>query len=136
MAKPVPVEVKSDDCLITVNGEKYAVHEGESVWLVPGRSVGAVHALNRLFNVSTQMAAVAGEPDEVATVTRLADQSYQGVCEALARCIQRWNWTDLLGNPLPQPNGDPSAFNALTPEEIYWLLGAAKGETEAQRKNG
>lgn len=136
MAKPQPIEVKSDDCIVTIDGEKYALHEGESVWLVPGLSVGTIHAMNGLMGVSAQMDAAKGEPDELATITRLADRSFQAVCEALAQRVQRWTWTDVNGRPLPQPNGEPDAFGALMPEELFWLLSAAKGETASPRKNG
>lgn len=135
MAKPQAIEIKSDDCVVTIDGEKYALHEGESVWLIPGLSVGTIRAMNTLMAVGPRMDAAKGEPDELATITRLADESFQAVCEALAQRVQRWTWTDLLGNALPQPGGAVESFQSLTPEELFWLLSAAKGETAGARKN-
>lgn len=135
MAKPKPVEVPSDDCVVTIDGEQYTPHEGESVWLIPGLSVGAINAINSFTAIGTQMEAARGEPDEYRRQAALADQALQGLCRALAPRIVRWNWTDAAGRPLPQPDGTPQRLQALESEEVAWLLAACQGETPARRGN-
>lgn len=136
VAKPQAIEVPSDDCLVTVGGEKIAVHEGESVTLLPGMSVGAISAANTLMSLGPKLAAAEGEPDQVQQQTALADDAMTRLCASLAPRIVSWTWTDMAGRPLPQPDGTAGPLMALEVEELIWLLGAAKGETAAPRKNG
>ena len=68
-------------------------------------------------------------------VTALMDGALQGLARGLAPRIVRWNWTDWLGNPMPQPDGTVGPLLALETEELYWLLSAVKGETTGQAKN-
>ncbi len=138
MAKPVPVEVKSDDCLVTVNGEKCAVHEGESVWLFQGQSVAEMRAVTRLAQLQVQVDALKGSNDQAAAMTLLAEIEglFDALCAMLAPRVVRWTWTDLLGNPMPQPDGTPGVLARLDSEELFWLLQAAKGEAGGGRKNG
>ena len=135
MAKPQPIEIGSDDCVVTINGEACTPHEGESVWIIPGLSVGAINALTTLTQTGVAMEAAKGEPDEGARVTALMDGALQGLARGLAPRIVRWNWTDWLGNPMPQPDGTVGPLLALETEELYWLLSAVKGETTGQAKN-
>ena len=66
MPKPVPVEVESDDCLVTVNGEKCAVHEGERVWLFKGQSVSEMRVVSRLAQMQVQVDALKDSGDTAA----------------------------------------------------------------------
>jgi hypothetical protein len=135
VAKPQPIQVPADACVVTIDGTAYTPHEGESVWVIPGLSIGAINALTVLTQTGVAMDAAKGEADEGQRVTALMDRSLQGLSRALAQRIVRWDWTDMLGNPLPQPNGTPEPLMALEAEELYWLLSAVKGETPAQAKN-
>lgn len=136
MAKPTRVTVPSDDCTVTINGEKYTPHEGETVTLVPGLSVGAMAAINKLISFQPALDAATGEPDEGARQFTIADEAMQALCKALAPRIIAWTWTDAAGRPLPQPDGTPEPLQALETEELAWLITACKGETPDQRKNG
>lgn len=138
MAKPVTVEVKSDDCLVTVNGEKHAVHEGESVWLFQGHSVGEMRAVSRLAHLQVQVDALKDGGDQEGAMALLAeiDALFDAICAMLAPRVVRWTWTDLRGNPMPQPDGTAAFLARLESEELFWLLQAAKGEAGGGRKNG
>lgn len=136
MAKPQPITVPSDDCLVAIGGEKYAVHEGETVTLIPGMTVGAINAANALMQIGPKLAAAEGEPDQVQQQTALADDAMQALCVALAPRLVAWTWTDVAGRPLPPLDGTTAPLMALEAEELLWLLGAAKGETAGARKNG
>ena len=135
MPKPVPVEVTSDDCLVTVNGEKVAVHEGESVWLFKGQSVSEMRAVSRLAQMQVQVDALKDGGDRAAALALMAeiDAIFDDVCAMLAPRIVRWNWTDLLGNPMPQPDGSTRILARLESEELFWLLQAAKGDAGGGR---
>lgn len=136
MAKPEPIEIPSDDCVVTIDGTRYTPHEGESVWLIPGLSVGAIAALSAFTAIGAEMEAAQGEPDEFERQAGLADRALQGLCRALAPRVIRWTWTDMAGRPLPQPDGTPERLQALESEEVAWLLAACQGETPARRGNG
>lgn len=135
MAKPVPVEVKSDDCTVTVNGVAYTPHEGESVWLFQGQSVGEMRALGRLMGLQTVIDGAKGEKGQEAAmaVLRAVDEAFDDICAMLAPRVVSWNWTDLRGDPLPQPDGSPDGLARLESEELFWLLQAARGDN---RPNG
>lgn len=136
MAKPKPVTVPSDDCLVTVGGEQFNVHEGETVTLIPGMTVEAIAAVNKLLGLTPQIDAARGEADEGAQVVALSDNAMQALCRALAPRIVSWTWTDMTGRPLPQPDGTPERLMALETAELAWLISACQGETPAARKNG
>lgn len=136
MAKPKGITIPSDDCLVTVGGEKYAVHEGETVTLVPGLNVEAMAAIRKLTSFQPQVDAAEGEDNEGARVFEIAESAMVSICRALAPRILGWTWTDLTGRPLPQPDGTPDRLMALESEELAWLIAACKGETPAARKNG
>ncbi len=136
MAKPKPVEVLSDDLTITIDGETFTPHEGESVTLLRGLSVGAINAINQLINIAPAIDAASGESNEGARVMQISDQAFQQLCRALAPRIVSWTWTDAAGRPLPQPDGTADPLQALETEELAWLLSACKGETAGARKNG
>lgn len=138
MPKPVPVEVKSDDCLVTVNGEPCAVHEGESVWLFKGQSVSEMRVVSRLAQMQVQVDALKDSGDTAAALALMAeiDAVFDDVCAMLAPRLVRWTWTDLLGNPMPQPDGTARFLARLESEELFWLLQAAKGDAGGGRKNG
>lgn len=136
MSKPEPIVVPSDDCDVTVNGETYFPHEGETITLIPGLSAGAVSAINTFMSIGTRIDAVSGEPDEGARVTAIADEALQKLCAALASRVVSWTWTDAAGRPLPQPDGTPEPLLALESSELLWIITAVKGETRSARKNG
>lgn len=136
MAKPQAVTIPSDDCLVNIDGVRYALHEGETVTLIHGMSVGAMTSLNAMLQIGPKLAAADGEPDEKLQHARLADDAMQALCAALAPRLVAWTWTDVAGRPLPQPDGTTGPLMALDPAEIGWLVMAAKGETAGARKNG
>lgn len=136
MAKPLPVEIPSDDCTVTIDGTTYTPHEGESVTLFPGMSVGAMNSFNELISYQPQLDAAAGEPNEALRQSKIANDAMQALCRALAPRIVSWTWTDMAGRLLPQPDGTPGPLQALESEEVAWLIRAARGETPSARKNG
>ena len=136
MAKPKPVTIPSDDCIVTVAGEQYAVHEGETVTLIRGFNVEGIAAIKRLVEIAPALDAARGEPNEGMRVVETTDSAMQAVCRALAPRIVSWTWTDMAGRPLPQPDGTPERLMALETQELSWLIAACTGETPGERKNG
>lgn len=128
-----PLRIASDDCAVYVgrviqdgevtdNGTPHYVHLGEWVELIPYSSIGEM------------MTATAFTPQDTAAIQ---SDKMRRICEALARRVTAWSWTDIMGDPLPQPYGEAGAFEALSADEIVWLLGASqRGEGVAERKNG
>jgi len=140
-ANKVPaVTIPSDDCIVHVGmvvedgkiveeGESYAVHQGETVTLIPNPNVREYLALQRL-----SAALANGVPDGDAG--REAERALDDLCDLLARRIVSWTWTDEYGDPWPQPKRNPAVLKELDSEELFYLVSAAKGEAPGQRKNG
>lgn len=135
MSKPQPRRVPSDDCAVVIDGDTYYPHEGEWVELVGSTTVGDFMALANLERVSVELDAARGEPDEALQMLRAMDGYFSQVCDGLARRVTAWTWTDDQSQPLPNPKGNPDAFAALRPDELKYLIGLARGEQAADRKN-
>lgn len=128
-----PIRIESDDCAVYLgrviedgkiigDGTPHYIHQGEWVELVPYGSIGEM------------MAATSFAPQDTVA---LQSEKMRNICVTLARRVTGWNWTDIMGAPLPQPYGRPEIFEALSADEIVWLIGASqKGEGVAERKNG
>jgi len=138
----IPLQaIVSDDCEVVIgrlineqNGEivqagaPFRPHTGETVNILPIPSLGEVLALGRFGAIAS------GERTPEAMIEM--DSAMDDLCEALSRRIISWDWTDMLGDPLPQPYKRPDIIKGLTAEEIMWLRGAVSGETPGARKNG
>lgn len=134
------VRVASDDCAIMQGrvirdgviihpGDPVYVHQGEWVEIIPVQSMREFLALTGLIGI------VPGEQSQAAKIAQLRTPLME-LCDVLARRVLAWNWTDLMGEPLPQPYGKPDVIQMLSDDEMLWLVTAAQGETGAQRKNG
>lgn len=51
-------------------------------------------------------------------------QAIPYMTELLATTIIEWNWTDDRGEPLPDPEDDPSVIDNLTVAEVRFLVDA------------
>ena len=123
-----PVRVASDQCMVTVGqivengvitnpGTAYPVHVGEWVEILPAATVQEVIALTSMQRL---MAGPTQDVTEVETVFRM-------MTKELSKRVIAWNWTDMMGQPLAQPYGDPDAIAGVTTEELLWLEDAASG---------
>lgn len=50
--------------------------------------------------------------------------------ESIIKAIQKWNWTDNEGKPLPLPKDDKSVLDKLTEAEIVFLFNAYLDKTD------
>ncbi len=140
LKKGIPIiRAPSDDCLLYPNkrfeldengvptglqdrGEGIAVHEGEWVEFVPMASMLQYLGLGTVVGNKKEM-------DE-------RDASFDVVCEGLSKKIIRWNWTDIVGEPYPQPFKNPAVLRSLEDDELVHLIQLLQSdETEGQRKN-
>ncbi|MCH9011287.1 MAG: hypothetical protein IIC21_11730 [Chloroflexi bacterium] len=131
LKKGLPIKrVPSDDCLLypkkmfetdeggvpaqlKERGEGIAVHVGEWVEIVPMASMFQYLRLEKG-----------------------SDLAFDAVCENLSKKIVRWNWTDILGDPYPQPFRNPAVLRTLEDDELVYLIKLLQtGETEGERKN-
>ena len=128
------VRIPSDDCMVYVGrkveegkvtreGTPYAVHKGEWVEVMPVVSMEQYLALSALASLT------AVEHEKIGL-------AFESLCKELASRIITWNWTDMMGEPLPSPYGRPEVLRALSNDEWMWLVLAVQGETPAQRGNG
>jgi hypothetical protein len=138
MAKPQkPTRVvPSDDCWVTEAGERFNPHEGETVTVLKGWSIGALHSLQMLRRAPVEVAAVKGEENEGGKIADVMDAAFMNVCAELAHRVVEWTWTDDLGRPLPPLDGSTAPFLHLRTDELYWLIGACQGESSVEKKDG
>lgn len=134
--KPKPVRIKSDDCVVLVQGQQYHVHRGEWIETYVGVTAGQLANFDALADAHEVAQQVKGDPDGGRQSIRAMSSALQQTMEALADRITAWNWTDHTGAALPKPYKDPGAFKTLTVDELIYLTGAVQGETEEQRGNG
>ena len=135
MAKPLPKRVPSDDCAVLIDGAVYYPHEGEYVDVMPGMSVGELQSIEHLRRLGVEIQALEGEPDAQSRLLALLDPHYEELYRLLAARLVAWNWTDDRGRAIGPPD-DVANLRTLRPEELYYLLFAAQGETPGARKNG
>src|SRR3990167_390701 len=137
MAKPVARRISSDDCVVTSGGDEYRPHEGEWVEMIPGITLGELHALRQLREMGIKLAAAGGGDDEEAgKAVAVMDDAFSDTIRYLSRRIVSWNWTDDTGMAYEQPQDDPMVIRSLRPEELRYLVMPAEGESPTERKNG
>lgn len=128
-----PKRIPSDDCVVVIgrkvkdgkiiaDGIAHKVHEGEWVEMI---CIQSIREQIQLINLR-----------DSAGSDQIASHALKGICEELAKRVIAWNWTDIMGNPLPQPYGQPDIIEGLTSDEIIWLFTQfSDGETTGERKN-
>ena len=128
-----PKRIPSDECMVTVGreisdgkitaeGMAYKMHEGEWVDILPVRTL---REMTRLVDLRSS------KGNDI-----LLSHALKETCEELAKRVMDWNWTDVMGQPLPQPYGHPEIIEGLYSDEIIWLLTQLSGaETTGERKN-
>jgi hypothetical protein len=137
MAKPTAITVPSDDCVVTIGGKPYNVHEGETVTLVEtAPTIRDQQALLAFHMLGPKVAAAEGDPEELQAILPLLDRALEDVCAMLAERVVDWTWTNDRGRPLPKPDGTGEPFKALRDDEVMYLIEVVKGESPAARKNG
>lgn len=128
-----PRRVPSDDCTVCIGreikdgqivnaGTPYRVHEGEWVEVLPIVSVRRWLSLRHMMD---------GTASDGASLEKALD----ALCHELSERVMAWNWTDMSGQPLPQPYRNEAVFRDLSDDEILWLALASQGESPGERKN-
>ena len=128
------IKVMADDCAINIGqvitdgevidpGVAHYVHIGEWVELMPVMAVKEVMQLSRLQRGSEETGGLG--------------ESLAELCKELSKRIMKWNWTDLVGDPIDQPYKRPEILEELSADELLWLVNAAGGqEVPETRKKG
>ena len=128
------IKVLSDECAINVGqviedgeitnpGTPHYVHEGEWVEVLPVMSVREVMNISRLQTS-------AGDSSKLG-------ENLTSLCNELSHRVISWNWTDIMGEPMEQPYNRADVLEALTSEELIWLMSATgSGESADARKKG
>ena len=119
------IKIKSDDCAINIGqviedgeitnpGVPHYVHIAEWVEIMPVMAVREVMQLSRLQR---------GSEDTTGLGENLSE-----LCRELSKRVIKWNWTDLMGQPMEQPYSRPDVIEELSSDELLWLVNAAGGE--------
>ncbi len=135
-------EVDSSDCevslgreikdgKVTNEGTPYRIHEGEKVWVLPVNNLRESLALAHFGAFDNE-----GSDDDRRESMLALERSLDDICSQLSKRVVKWDWTDMMGEPLPQPYRNPQVFHDLTEDEILWLVATARGESPGERKNG
>ena len=125
------IRVKSDDCAISVGqvveggevvdqGTPHYVHKGEWVEILPVITVKEVMQISKLQNAGDNASGLG--------------ENLSLLCKELSRRGIKWNWTDLMGEPIDQPYDRPDILEGLSSEELMWLMGAASGGESADAR--
>lgn len=111
--------------VITDEGETYYPHEGETVWCLPIGTTEAYLEMAEFEDLSISDVGIVG--------LRQLDEKLVDLCQALAKVIVAWDWTDNRRQPLPPPDAD--VLHGLEVDELLWLSSAVRGEVPSERKN-
>ena len=125
------IRVKSDDCAISVGqvvedgevvdqGTPHYIHKGEWVEILPVITVKEVMQISKLQNAGDNASGLG--------------ENLSLLCKELSRRVIKWNWTDLMGEPIDQPYDRPDILEGLSSEELMWLMGAASGGESADAR--
>ncbi len=143
--------VPSDDCVVYVGrrivgskiveqGKPYAIHEGEWVEVVSLDSVGLFLTYMDLQRYQEEMRRLAdleeASAEEISEASQHMNQCFTQIIDEVSSRVSDWNWTDLVGKPLPKPYDNRDVLRKLSTDELLWLVSAIEGETGAERKNG
>ena len=131
-----PRRVASDACTVNVGrtvvdgkidnpGIDYPVHKGEYVEIIPAVTVAEVLAFATMQRLS-----ISRDERDAAAV----EQIFRDLCEQLSHRIMGWTWTDMMGQPLPNPHGRPEVLMRLSNDELVWLVNAASGQETAEER--
>lgn len=135
MAKPPVKMIPSDDCIITVEDVEYNLHEGEHITAVVAASPGDLHQSIRLQQFGQELEAVDTDEERQLLLIR-GDEILENLVGFIAARVISWDWTDDLGNALPQPAHNPDVLRQLRWEELFYLQRILTGTNPAQLKNG
>lgn len=135
MAKIPSIRIPSDDFVMDLRGVTYRPHEGEWVELIPVTTAGDARAITIISQLQSDIEAAQGDANAIAEISRIGTEQLFVLASSLASRVTAWSWTDLRGEPLPQPDGDPETFMALTTAELNYLLGL-NAESPLGKLNG
>lgn len=133
--RPEPIRVPSDECLVRIGDREYALHRGQSVWIVGTRTVGELQATWAFDRLSVELDRVRGEPNETERSLALLEEHFERMLAWMARRLVRWDWTDATGQPLPPLDGTPEPLRYLSPDEVHYLRRVLRGEVTAEEGN-
>lgn len=122
MAKPQPIRIPSDDYTMELRGKTYRPHEGEWVELIPVQTAADARAMHIVSQLQSDVEAAEGDAEAALEVARIANEQMYVLASSLAQRVIAWTWTDMRGEPLAQPSGDPELFLALPMSEFHYLL--------------
>src|SRR5262245_28142944 len=105
--KVPPVRVDCSEMEIESGGQTYHPHEGEWVEILPVKSFARWLNYQRLREAGDR-------------------ESFDRLLAQLASAITAWDWTDLGGDPLPQPYKHPEVLADLDNRELLWLINAVQ----------
>lgn len=117
--------INSDDCVINIGqviqdgevineGQPYYVHDGEWVEILPVMTIREVTQLSRLQQAASDVGALG--------------ENLTTLCHELAQRVLAWSWTDMMGEPMEQPYKRSEVLEALSSEELLWLVNATAGQ--------
>lgn len=115
-SKPPRLDITSDcaDYVVSVGGEEYHPHAGETVRIAGPRP--GWHFLELISRLQASDGSAAGE-----------------ILVELSGVVQGWEWTDDSGQPLPAPSLD--VLGRLSVPEVMYLAQLYMTGSEAARKN-
>lgn len=107
-----PEEIKLDDVEVTgLGGITRRLFVGQSVWVDPFPDGEHLEGLQAAY-ARIQTATSAMENEEAVGIMH----------DCLSNLVVAWNVTDKYGEPLPQPFGNPAAFERMHPNAEVALL--------------
>jgi hypothetical protein len=148
--KPQPRRVPSDDCEVTIRGESYHPHVGESLWVIGSETIGQMKSRWAFLHLSSELDEAKEAPQaegeseedykkrvEKANGERikLIEAQYDDLVHWFAVRLAKWDWTDNASHPHPELDGTITPFMNLSMDEVYYIKNVLSGEGPAEALN-
>lgn len=127
LGKPPLSRIDCSRIIVSVNGQQYAPHHGESVWKAYGLQTAGINLVQLVARIDVLLAQIqraSDDPDtDVDTMTGLADElneTIDGLDRGIVETVVKWDWTDPQGASMgPRPTLE--TVRGLAFEERYML---------------
>lgn len=148
--KPQPRRVPSDDCEVTIRGESFYPHVGESLWVIGSETIGQMKSRWAFLHLSSELDEAKEDPQKDGESPedyqkrvekangdriRLIESQYDDLVHWFAERLDRWDWTDNRGESLPPLNRTIEPFMGLSMDEVYYIKNVLTGEGPAETLN-
>lgn len=101
--------------------------QGEDSYIIVRKMTVGEHTRHLALVADAQQAQADGDSQRITAI----ESEMTGL---LASCVRGWNWVDDDDEPLPSPAEDEDVLQALTLDEVEFIVNAIRGNVDSEKK--